>query len=84
MSDFLDTGIELFESNSEKFSIFNDILIYCFDGGSIQENYRASEIGNDLTNNILEKLGLYWPELTPEVFNRYLSHCISVGFLRKP
>jgi acyl carrier protein len=83
LSDFLDKGIEFFESSSSKFSIFNDILIHCFDGGNIQEDYRASEVGDDFTNSILEKMNFHWPELTPKVFNKYLSHCISVGFIKE-
>lgn len=81
--EFLNRGLALFENDKPEFAYFNDILIHFFDGGNISEDYRASGLGFEYTVKVLEKMNFYWPRLDADVFNKFLKHCVDVGFIKK-
>ena len=83
LKEFLDKGIEMFESNDPKYELFDQIVIHGMNGGNIDLNYRASDVGSELTRRILEKYGFTWPALTSVVMNKFVVHCEKIGFISK-
>lgn len=84
LDDFGDKFVESYNVGDEETSnSFQDIIVHLMRGGNF---FDAGEyllhVESSRTNDILENYGFEWPEITVEVFDRFIKFCKSRGFLK--
>ena len=84
LTGFVHMGLDACENNDENAEAIFNLMVHVLDDGKIDSDEVSYPrlTANGYTVAILKRLGFTWPEPDQSAFNRFISYCRKIGFIK--